>query len=32
MEALPSRTRLRVGEPLVITYALYTQVSVRTCS
>jgi hypothetical protein len=28
MEAVPSRTRLRVGEPLVITYALDTQVSV----
>ena len=28
MEASPSRTRLRVGEPLVITYALYTQHSV----
>jgi hypothetical protein len=28
MDAVPSRTRLRVGEPLVITYALYTQVSV----
>lgn len=28
MEARPSRTRLRVGEPLVLTYWLYTQTSV----
>ena len=28
IEAAPSRTRLRVGEPLVLTYNLYTQVSV----
>jgi hypothetical protein len=28
MEALPSRTRLHVGEPLVLTYNLYTQTSV----
>jgi len=28
MEAQPSRTRLRVGEPLVLTYWLYTQTSV----
>ncbi len=31
MEAVPSRTRLRVGEPLVLTYVLYTQVSVSDC-
>ncbi len=31
MEAVPSRTRLRVGEPLVLTYVLYTQVSVTDC-
>ena len=28
VEAAPSRTRLRVGEPLVLTYSLYTQTSV----
>jgi hypothetical protein len=28
VEAAPSRTRLRVGEPLVLTYSLYTQASV----
>jgi hypothetical protein len=28
VEAIPSRTRLRVGEPLVLTYALLTQASV----
>ena len=28
MEAVPSRTRLHVGEPLVLTYYLYTQTSV----
>jgi hypothetical protein len=28
VEAAPSRTRLRVGEPLVLTYWLYTQTSV----
>jgi hypothetical protein len=28
MEAEPSRTRLKVGEPLVLTYWLYTQTSV----
>jgi len=28
MEAQPSRTRLKVGEPLVLTYWLYTQTSV----
>lgn len=28
LEAVPSRTRLRVGEPLVLTYVLYTQASV----
>ena len=28
VEAIPSRTRLRVGEPLVLTYALLTQTSV----
>lgn len=28
MEAVPSRSRLRVGEPLVLTYVLYTQTSV----
>jgi BatD DUF11 like domain len=28
MEAVPSRTRLRVGEPLVLTYWLYTQTAV----
>ena len=28
LEAQPSRTRLRVGEPLVLTYWLYTQTSV----
>jgi hypothetical protein len=28
MEAQPSRTRLRVGEPLVLTYWLYTQAAV----
>lgn len=28
MEAQPSRTRLRVGEPLLLTYWLYTQTSV----
>jgi hypothetical protein len=28
MEAQPSRSRLRVGEPLVLTYWLYTQASV----
>ncbi len=28
VEAQPSRTRLRVGEPLVLTYWLYTQASV----
>jgi hypothetical protein len=28
VEAAPSRTRLRVGEPLLLTYWLYTQVSV----
>jgi hypothetical protein len=28
LEAVPSRSRLRVGEPLVLTYQLYTQVSV----
>lgn len=28
MEAMPSRTRLHVGEPLVLTYWLYTQASV----
>ena len=28
MEAQPSRTQLKVGEPLVLTYWLYTQVSV----
>ncbi len=28
VEASPSRTRLRVGEPLVLTYSLYTQTSV----
>ena len=28
MEAVPSRTRLHVGEPLVLTYVLFTQVSI----
>jgi hypothetical protein len=28
MEAVPSRTRLKVGEPLVLTYWLYTQTAV----
>jgi hypothetical protein len=28
LEAVPSSTRLRVGEPLLLTYQLYTQVSV----
>jgi hypothetical protein len=28
VEAIPSRTRLRVGEPLVLTYSLLTQTSV----
>ena len=28
MEASPSRTRLHVGEPLVLTYSLYTQTTV----
>jgi hypothetical protein len=28
LQAVPSRTRLRVGEPLLLTYQLYTQVSV----
>ena len=28
VEAVPSRTRLHVGEPLVLTYSLYTQTSV----
>jgi hypothetical protein len=28
MEAVPSRSRLRVGEPLVLTYWLYTQTAV----
>jgi hypothetical protein len=28
LEAVPSRSRLRVGEPLLLTYELYTQVSV----
>jgi len=27
-QAIPSRTRLRVGEPLVLTYSLLTQTSV----
>jgi hypothetical protein len=28
VEASPSRTRLRVGEPLVLTYSVYTQASI----